>query len=145
MTDADYTDDLALLANTPGKAKTLLYSLEQAAKSISLNMKTNKTGSMCLKYFHLTLQVYELTWPITYLGSIISSTKSDVNMRSVKALITNDKSIIGRSDHSDRIRRHSFRPVSVLVLDYGYTTGTLAKTHQEKSKYELNKDSTGSC
>ncbi len=28
ITDADYTDDIALLANTPNQAKTLLHSLE---------------------------------------------------------------------------------------------------------------------
>ena len=31
ITDADYADDLALLANTPNQAETLLHSLERAA------------------------------------------------------------------------------------------------------------------
>ena len=34
MTDTDYTDDLVLLANTPAQAKSLLHSLEQAARGI---------------------------------------------------------------------------------------------------------------
>ena len=29
ITDADYTDDIALLANTPSEAQTLLHSLER--------------------------------------------------------------------------------------------------------------------
>ena len=36
ITDADYTDDRALLANTPAQVESLLHSLEQAAGSICL-------------------------------------------------------------------------------------------------------------
>ena len=34
ITDADYADDIAILANTPDQAETLLHSLERAAASI---------------------------------------------------------------------------------------------------------------
>ena len=40
-------DDIALLANTPTQAESLLYSLEQAAGVIGLNGNLNKTESMC--------------------------------------------------------------------------------------------------
>ena len=36
ITDADYADDIAILANTPVQAETLLHSLERAAASIGL-------------------------------------------------------------------------------------------------------------
>ena len=36
ITDADYADDIAILANTPDQAKTLLHSLERAAADIGL-------------------------------------------------------------------------------------------------------------
>ena len=36
ITDADYADDIARLANTPNQAKTLLHSLERAAAGIGL-------------------------------------------------------------------------------------------------------------
>ena len=36
ITDADYTDDLDLLVNTPVQAKSLLHSLNQAASDIGL-------------------------------------------------------------------------------------------------------------
>ena len=42
MTDADYTGDLAFLANTPSPAESLLHSLEQAAGDISLYVNANK-------------------------------------------------------------------------------------------------------
>ena len=47
ITDADYADDIALLANTPAQAETLLHSLERAAAGISLHVNANKTEYMC--------------------------------------------------------------------------------------------------
>ena len=47
ITDADYADDIALLANTPIQAKTLLHSLEQAAAGIGLYVNAHKTEYMC--------------------------------------------------------------------------------------------------
>ena len=46
--DADYADDIAILANTPNQAKTLLYSLEQTAAGIGLHVNENKTEYMCV-------------------------------------------------------------------------------------------------
>ena len=43
ITDADYADDIALLANTPNQAETLLHSLERAAAGIGLHVNANKT------------------------------------------------------------------------------------------------------
>ena len=47
ITDMDYADDIALLANTPAKAETLLHSLEWAAAGIGLHVNTDKTEYMC--------------------------------------------------------------------------------------------------
>ena len=47
ITDADYTDDLALLANTPIRAETLLLSLDWAAAGIGLHVNAHKTEYMC--------------------------------------------------------------------------------------------------
>ena len=47
ITDADYADDIALQANSPTKAKTLLHSLERAAVSIGLHTNTDKAEYMC--------------------------------------------------------------------------------------------------
>ena len=41
--DADYADDIALLANTPTRAETLLHSLERAGTGISLPVNADKT------------------------------------------------------------------------------------------------------
>ena len=47
ITDADYADDIAILANTPDQAETLLHSLEQAATGIGLYVNAHKTEYMC--------------------------------------------------------------------------------------------------
>ena len=43
ITNADYTDDIAILANTPNQAKTLLHSLERTAAGIGLHVNAHKT------------------------------------------------------------------------------------------------------
>ena len=47
ITDADYADDIAILANIPNQAETLLHSLERAAAGTGLNVKAHKTKYMC--------------------------------------------------------------------------------------------------
>ena len=47
ITDADYADDIAILANTPAQAETILHSLERAAAGIGLYIKAHKTEYMC--------------------------------------------------------------------------------------------------
>ena len=50
MTDADYADDLALLANTPAQAESLLHSLKQALGGTGLNINPNTTVFICFKH-----------------------------------------------------------------------------------------------
>ena len=47
ITDADYADDIAVLANTPNQAETLLHSWERAAAGIVLHVNAHKTKYMC--------------------------------------------------------------------------------------------------
>ena len=47
ITDADYADDIPILANTPKQAETLLNSLERAAAGIGLHVNAHKTEYMC--------------------------------------------------------------------------------------------------
>ena len=48
IVDAHYADDIALLADVPAQAKTLVHSLERVAASISLHVNAHKTEYMCL-------------------------------------------------------------------------------------------------
>ena len=45
--DADYIDDITLLANTPAQAESRLHSLELAASDIGLHVNTDKTVFLC--------------------------------------------------------------------------------------------------
>ena len=91
ITDADYTDDIAILANTPDQAETLLYSLERAATSIGLYVNAHKTEYMCYNQTGdiSTLEgtPLKLVDKFTYLGSSVESTEKDIETRLTKAWI----------------------------------------------------------
>ena len=89
ITDADYADDIAILANTPDQAETLLHCLERAAASIGLYFNAHKTEYMCYNQTGdiSTLEgtPLKLVDKFTYLGSSVSSTEKDIETRLAKA------------------------------------------------------------
>ena len=144
ITDADYADDLALLANTPNQAETLLHSLERAAAGIGLHVNAHKTEYMCYNQTGniatLDGASLKLVNKFTYLGSSVSSTKKDIDTRLMKAWTAIDRlSIIWKSDLSDKMKRSFFQAAVVSILLYGCTTWTLAG-HCWRSKDELISD-----
>ena len=69
----------------------------------------------------------------TYLGSSVSSTAKDINMRLTKAWTAIDKlSVIWKSDLTDKMKRSFFQASVVLILLYGCTTWTLTKPMEKK-------------
>ena len=103
ITDADYADNIALLANITAQAKPLLHSLKRAA---SLDMNAYKTEYMCFNQkgdmSTLNGASLKLVDKFTYPGSSISSTENDINMRLAKAWTAiNRLSVIWKSDLSD--------------------------------------------
>ena len=74
ITDADYADDIAILANTPDQAETLLHSLEREAAGIGLYVNAHKTEYMCYNQTGdistLDGTPLKLVDKFTYLGSI---------------------------------------------------------------------------
>ena len=79
ITDADYADDIVILANTPAQAETLLHCLERAAEGISLHVSAHKTEYMCFNQTGdistLNGSSLKLVDKFTYLGSSVSSTE----------------------------------------------------------------------
>ena len=73
ITDADYADDIALLANAPAQPKTWLFSLERAAASIGLHVDAHKTEYMCFNqtgdFSTLSGSSLKLVDKFTYPGS----------------------------------------------------------------------------
>ena len=85
----DYAGDLALLANTPAQAQSMLHSLERAAGGIGLHVNANKTEYMCFNQIGdistLNGRSLKLVDKFTDLGGSVSSTEHDINTRLVKA------------------------------------------------------------
>ena len=84
ITDADYADNIALLANTSTQAKSMLQNLEQAVGITGLNVNANKTAYQCFKrewaISTLSGENLKIVVKFTYLGSSVSSTENDVNI-----------------------------------------------------------------
>ena len=99
-----------MLANTPNQAETLLHSLGRAAAGIGLYVNAHKTEYMCYNQTGdistLDGTPLKLVDKFTYLGSSVSSTEKDIDIRLTKA-------------------------VSSILL-YGCTTWTLTKRLEKK-------------
>ena len=137
INDADYSDDIAILANTPDQAETLLHSLERAVAGIGLHVNTHKTVYMC---FNQTGDIstldgtsLKLVNRFTYLGSSVLSTEKDIDTRLTKAWTAIDKlSIIWKSELADKMKRSFFKAAVASILLYGCTTWTLTKRPEKK-------------
>ena len=137
ITDADYADDIALLANTPNQAETLRHSLERAAAGIGLHVNAHKTEFMCFnqKVDISTLDTtsLKLVDKFAYLGSSVSSTEKDINTWLMKAWTAiNRLSIIWKSNLTDKMKRSFFQAAVMSILLYGCTTWTLTKQLEKK-------------
>ena len=137
ITDADYADDLALLANTPNQAETLLHSLERATAGIGLHVNAHKTEYKCYNQTGniatLDGASLKLVDKFTYLGSSVSSTEKDIDTPLTKAWMAIDRlSIIWKSDLTDKMKHSFFQAAVVWILLYGCTTWTLTKRLEKK-------------
>ena len=137
ITDADYADDIALIANTPAQAESLLHSLERAAGGIGLNINANKTEYMsfnqCGDICKLKGVPLKLMDKFTDLKSCVSSTENEIKTQLAKALkIIVRLSAIWKSDLTDKIKRSFYQVAVVSILLYGCTTWTLTKSMEKK-------------
>ena len=137
ITDADYADDIALLANTPNQAETLLHSLERAAAGIGLHVNAQKTEFMCFSQkgdiSTLDGTSLKLVDKFTYLGSSVASTEKEIDTRLMKAWTAIDRlSIIWKSKLTDKMKHSFFQAAVVSIPLYGCTTWTLTKRLEKK-------------
>ena len=137
ITNADYADDIAILANAPAQAKTLLHNQEQADAGIGLHVNTHKTEYMCCNQtgyiFTLNGSSLKLVDKFTYLGSSVSLTETDIDMRLSKAWTAIDRlSVIWKSHLTDKMKHSFFQAVIVSIRLYGGTTWTLTKQLEKK-------------
>ena len=137
ITDADYADDIALLANAHNQGETLLHSLERATVGIGLHVNALKTEYMCYNQTGdistLDGTSLKLVDKFTYLGRRVSSTEKEIDTRLMKAWTAIDRlSIIWKSNLTDKMKRSFFQAAVVSILLYGCTTWTLTKRLMKK-------------
>ena len=129
ITDANNADDIAILANTPDQAETLLHSLERAAAHKTEYMCYNQTGDIST----LERTPLKLVDKFTYLGSSVELTEKDIDTRLTKAWIAIDRLlIIWKSDLTDKMKLSFFQAAVTSILLYGCTTWTLTKRLEKK-------------
>ena len=131
-TNADYTDDIAILANAPAQAEKLLHRLERAAASIGLHVNAHKMEYMGLNQTGdistLGGGSLKLVDKFTYQRSSVSSTEKYIDTRLAKAWTANDRlSVIWKSDLTDKLICSFFQAAVVSILLYRCTTWTLTK------------------
>ena len=137
ITDADYTDDIALLANTLNQAETLLHSLERAVAGIGLHVNAYKTEYMCYNQTGdistLDGTSLKLVGKLTYPRKQRLINRKNIDTRLTKAWTAIDRlSIIWKSDLTNKMKRSFFQAVVVSILLYGCTTWTLTKWLEKK-------------
>ena len=137
ITDADYADDIAILANTPDQAETLLHSLERAAASLGLYVNAHKTEYMCYTetgdISTLKGTPLKLVDKFPFLGSSVESTEKDIETRLTKAWTAiNRLSIIWKPHLTDKMKHSFFQAAVTSILLYGCTTWTLTKRLEKK-------------
>ena len=108
ITDADYADDIALLANTPTQAETLLYSMGRAAADIGIHVNAVKTEYTCFNQggdiSTLNNNSLKPVHKFAYQGTSVSSTETDIDMWLTKAWTAIDSpSVIWKSDLIDKM------------------------------------------
>ena len=109
----------------------------QALATKSMHTKLNICFNMCFNQAGdiSTLEgtSLKLVDKFTYLGSNVSSTEKDINMRLTKAWTAIDKLlIIWKSNLTDKMKRSFFQAAVMSILLYGCTTWTLTKRLEKK-------------
>ena len=137
ITDADYANDIAILANTPVQAETLLHTLERTAAGIGIYVNAHKMEYIC---FYQTGDIstqgsstLKLVDKFNYLGSSVSSTEKYIDSQLAKAWTAIDKlSVIWKSDLTDKMKHSFFQAAVVSILLHRCATWTPTKWLEKK-------------
>ena len=137
LTDADFADDIALISGCLENTQALLKSLELAANCIGLYLNETKTeylfkspsnsnDSFAMKT--LNSNTINRTNDYKYLGSYISSSEKDFNVRKGMAWSAcNDLHKIWASDLNVELKVQFFRAFVEPILLYGSETWILSR------------------
>ena len=139
ITDKDYADDIAILANAHAQLESLLHSLKKEAGGIDLPVNGDKMEYM---YFNqnqisdistLTGGSLNLMDKFTHFEISVSYTENDINTQLAKAWTSIDRLlIIWKPNLSNEIKCNFFQVVVLSILLYGCTPWTLKKFNKKK-------------
>ena len=121
ITDADYADNIVLLADALSQAEILLHSLERATAGIGFHVNAHKTEYMCFNQTGdistLNGSSLKLVDKFIHQESSVSSTETDINTRLAKAWTAIDRlSVIWKLDLTDKIKRSFFQAAINTVI-----------------------------
>ena len=142
----DYANDIVLLTNATTQGETLLQSLEWAVGGIGLHVNTDKMEYVCFNQRGDILILkggpLKLVDKFTYLGSSVSSTKTDINTRLEKAWTAIDRlSIIWKSNLTDKIKQFFFQSSGCVDTAIWMHYMGANWTYGEKAWRQLHKNS----
>ena len=140
VTDADFADDIALLAGSLSDAQALLSSLESAANCIGLYLNENKTEHMTLNTQDQEFQIKTLNDKVLkcvddykYLGSYIRNSERDFTFRKGLAWSAcNKMDKIWKSNLDKHLKINIFRVTIEPVLLYDSETWTHSTKQQRR-------------
>ena len=153
ITDADFADDIALLADNLPNAQALLSALESAANCTGLYLNETKTECLPINIRNriemktLANNILKHVDDYKYLGShIINSEKDFITRKGMAWAACNKMDKIWKSNIDRTIKIRIFRAAIEPILLYGSETWTLsAKQHQRlDSCYSSSKKSSKS-
>ncbi len=133
ISDADFADDLALITDTIAEAQKFLLSLEEAANAIGLHLNEDKTKYLTVNCEPDTIKAksgddLKEVKDFVYLGSWISSTEHDFEVRKAKAWAAcHQMKKIWKSSMRRDLKIRLFQATVESILLYGSETWTLTK------------------
>jgi len=134
LTDLDFADDLALVAESIQNLEDLLHSLETSASQVGLYCNEGKTefissSGNVLPLTSLNGINIKLVKDFKYLGSHINSSENDFKIRKGLAWkACNKLNKIWQSNFSNILKLQTFKSLVQPILLYGSETWTMTKT-----------------
>ena len=132
IADLEFADDVALTSDTVEQAQDLLISVEDQCGQLGLTLNSKRTVVLPFKISGnaelttLSGEVVGVKEDFKYLGSYISSTGKDIDMRKAQAWRALHKlNNIWHSNMSDDLKRSIFVASVESILTYGCEAWTL--------------------
>lgn len=139
ITDLDYADEVALIAEHITSAQTLLISFEEATAKIGLRLNTKKAECMLMNEDPTHPSITSMDGAhikevedFKYLGSYVADSRKDFLARKGQAWNSCNKLRVWQSGISTSTKVSFFRAFVESILLYGAETWTMKKELQDR-------------